>query len=109
MFIVFSRVLLTAFVKKREKGRFFHFSNEKIDTAQPATLMNFRQVPSQPKKCERQERTSKRKKAPGTDEITNEILLLLLEFELTFFLMLDMFNKCWTDAVQPTEWQIAKL
>ena len=51
----------------------------------------------------------KKKKAPGTDEITNEILLLLLEFELTFFLMLDMFNKCWTDAVQPTEWQIAKL
>ena len=71
--------------------------------------MNFRQVPSQPKKCERQERTSKRKKAPGTDGITNEILLLLLEFELTFFLMLEMFNKCWTDAVQPTEWQIAKL
>jgi len=51
----------------------------------------------------------KKKKAPGTDEITNEILLLLLEFELTFFLMLEMFNKCWTDAVQPTEWQIAKI
>ena len=38
-----------------------------------------------------------------------KVILLLLNFEITFFLILEMYNKCWTDAVQPIDWQIAKI
>ena len=51
----------------------------------------------------------KKKKTPGTDNITNEILLVVLEDPRGFSYILELMNKCWAEAVLPEEWQMARI
>ena len=45
----------------------------------------------------------KKQKTPGTDDIPNEVLLILLNFEITFFIIVEMLSKRWVDAVLRAE------
>ena len=53
--------------------------------------------------------TSKRIKTPGTDEISNEILLIFLNDPIGFALVFRLMNYCWTHVVLPTDWQVARI
>ena len=51
----------------------------------------------------------KKNKTPGTDEISNEILLIFLNDPIGFVLVLRLMNYCWTHVVLPTDWQVARI
>ena len=51
----------------------------------------------------------KKNKTPGTDEISNEILLIFLNDPICFALVLRLMNYCWTHVVLPTDWQVARI
>ena len=58
-------------------------------------------------KCAR--RNLKKKKAPGTDKLSNEILLFVLHTVEGFSYILQLMNLCWATAVLPEEWQLARI
>ena len=51
----------------------------------------------------------KKKKSPGTDGISNEILLFVMECEVGFAYILDLMNMCWVHRILPAKWQIARI
>ena len=51
----------------------------------------------------------KKNKTPGTDEISNEMLLIFLNDPIGFALVLRLMNYCWTHVVLPTDWQVARI
>ena len=58
-------------------------------------------------KCAR--RSLKKKKSPGTDTLSNEVLLFVLETEEGFAYILQLMSLCWVSAVLPEEWQLARI
>ena len=58
-------------------------------------------------KCAR--RSLKKKKSPGTDNLSNEVLLFVLNTVEGFAYILQLMNLCWATAVLPEEWQLARI
>ena len=54
-------------------------------------------------------RSLKKKKSPGTDTLSNEVLLFVLETEEGFAYILQLMSLCWVSAVLPEEWQLARI
>ena len=54
-------------------------------------------------------RKLKKKKSPGTDHLSNEILLFVLNTEEGFAYILELMSKCWATAELPEEWQLARI
>ena len=57
----------------------------------------------------RARRSLKKKKSPGTDHLSNEVLLFVLDTEEGFAYILELMTLCWATATLPKEWQLARI
>ena len=62
-----------------------------------------------PCELKRARRNLKKKKSPGTDRLSNEILLFVLDTEEGFAYILELMSLCWSSAELPEEWQLARI
>ena len=94
---------------KNANGTLPHFLLSRLVLPCSPPPMNSPQVLSPLRNCAVVRHIWKRIELRAPILLQMKVILLLLNFEITFFLILEMYNKCWTDAVQPTDWQILKI
>ena len=46
---------------------------------------------------------------PGTDNISNDMLKVILALDVGFDFVLRLMNLCWSEQVLPTEWHVARI
>ena len=51
----------------------------------------------------------KKRKTPGTDKLSNEIICLVLDTDIGFAYILELMNLCWTTATLPELWHVARI
>ena len=51
----------------------------------------------------------KKGKMPGTDNISNDLLRIILDTDVGFDFVLRLMNFCWSEQVLPTEWHVARI